>query len=205
VRRIAAVTTLFVFLTLLVGCATEVLGTPRAPDGWGPTAAAAATGCADITGSYVAQGVPAVSNANAGYSFWPVMGSLIAMIERGANGMPYSAASQVRIAMSSDAASFTAFDASDKPQALTVREWWCSQGALQTRAKLGSRQDRESSNVHDESIVRLWRSEDGALIAENTIESVVLNSRRSSARHTPLARFYFRFAPIEPVGEEPAR
>ena len=193
----AAVSVLWTIMVLCGGCATAIPGVSGPPQGWQSTAV---TRCSDIAGSYVAQGVPAVSNASAGYSLWPAMGSLVAMIERGSNGIPYSKASQVRIAMSSDTAVFVAFDSSDEPQSLAVREWWCSQGALETRATLGIKQE-EATNTRDESVVRLWKSEDGALIAENTIESLVPKFRRSSVRHTPLARFYFRFSPMQSRGE----
>jgi hypothetical protein len=200
--KLQAVAGCSILVSVIAGCATYTPVREKPPEGWIATASA---GCSDIAGSYSAQGVPAVGNANADFFAWPAMGSLVSMAAQGSNGMPYSSASYVRITADSEVATFAAFDRDHKPQPLAAREWRCSNGALETRATLGGGgQDSGESTYRDESLVRLWKSADGALIAENTIESEQ-RALRSSARHIPIARFYFRFAPVQPAGGGPSQ
>jgi len=79
---------------------------------------------------------------------------------------------------------------------LMEREWWCDEKALMTRTVLGTVPSEKVPEVRDESVLRLWRAQDGALIAEQTLEGVTPGVLGSSSHHRPTTRSYFRFAPI---------
>jgi hypothetical protein len=57
------------------------------------------------------------------------------------------------------------------------------------------------SDVIEESVMRLWKNGDGALIAENSIERAKSHANGPTTSHRMLARFYFRFAPALPIAE----
>ncbi len=74
------------------------------------------------------------------------------------------------------------------------REWWCEEKTLMTRTVLGTVQSEGVPETRDESVLRLWRATDGALIAEQTLESITPGALGSSSNHRPVTRTWFRFS-----------
>jgi len=178
----------------LAGCAASPEGARKPPDAWQPSQAL--SNCGSTDGRFEEIGRPGEENARAGMSHtaWPVMASLTAMLRTGANGMPHGGVSTVSIEIVDGRPHFKAFGADGVEVPLEAREWWCDGKALVSRAVLGNVSSEGVPKVRDESVLRLWRSLDGALIAEQTLESVTPGALGSSSNHRPLTRSYFRFA-----------
>jgi hypothetical protein len=179
------------------GCAMEINGAKEPPGDWMPRVSG---NCAEIDGHFEGKGLPASTNARSGlYSvLWPTAGSLTSMIEDGVNRAKQAPVSTVRISIEGPASvKFSAFDDQGKPQLLAAREWQCRGSELTTRALLSRRHPPQDSDMIEESVVRLWKSDDGALIAENSVERSKYHSDGPSTGHHAMARFYFRFAPAD--------
>jgi hypothetical protein len=163
------------------------------PEAWQPSQAL--SNCGSTDGKFAEVGRPAPENARAGmaHSVWPTMGSLSAMVRTGANGMPRGGFSAVSIEIVDGRPHFKGYGANGTELPLMTREWWCEEKALMTRAVLGELPPEGVPAVRDESVLRLWRAMDGALIAEQTLESVTPGALGSSSNHRPLTRTYFRF------------
>lgn len=194
-----------VVLTLgLAGCPSmpvPVEGAREPPASWKPVVTA---DCAALSGAYSEFGTPAPGNASAFmYTVvWPVTGSLVSFVERGVNSASRLGAPSVSIDVPAGGTpAFSVPSSTGATLPLTPREWWCEGGALVTRTALGTTAPTYSEKDHAESYIRLWKAEDGALIAENTFRSVE-QRHRGTAAHEPFSRFYFRFpavnAPVEP-------
>jgi hypothetical protein len=178
----------------LAGCATSPQGAREAPEAWRHSDSL--SNCGSTDGRYVETGTPGPGNVHGmEQSIWPVMGSLSSMIRTGANGMPRTAATVVSIEIVDGRPHFKAYDAAGAEVPLMEREWWCEEKTLMTRTVLGNVSTEKVPEVRDESILRLWRATDGALIAEQTLESVTPGMFGSSSNHGGLTRSYFRFAP----------
>jgi len=190
--------TLCLFLAALAsGCATAIDGAEEPPGAWMPKVSG---NCVEVDGLFEAQGLPAPTNANSGlYTvMWPATGSLASMIEYGVNGMKRRSASTVRISIEGPASmKFSVFDGEGRSQLLAAREWQCKGSELTTRALLSRINPPKDSEMIEESVVRLWKSDDGALIAENSVERSKWHSDGPSTGHHATARFYFRFAPAK--------
>jgi hypothetical protein len=179
----------------LAGCAAAPEGARKPPASW--EHAQSLSNCGSTDGRFVEVGYPAQENDQAGmaHSAWPVLGSLSAMVRAGANSPSRGGVAAVSIEIVDGHPSFKAFDREGAELPLTVREWWCEEKALMTRAVLSGEQLKEQGvpEVRDESVLRLWRAQDGALIAEQTLESVTPGALGSSSNHRALNRSYFRF------------
>jgi hypothetical protein len=190
----------FCFLTLaaliLAGCAAAPGGARKPPEGW--QHAQSLSNCGSTDGRYAVIGYPAAENSRAELqsTAWPVMGALGTMIRTGANGAPRGDASSVSIEIVDGRPRFKGYTADGAELPLMEREWWCEDKALMTRAVLGSVPSEQVPKVRDESVLRLWRAQDGALIAEQTLEGVTPGAFGSSSNHQPWTRTYFRFAPV---------
>ena len=189
------------FLTLaaavLAGCVAAPDGARKAPEGW--QHAQSLSNCGSTDGRYSVIGYPAADNSHSDLvsTAWPVMGSLGTMVRTGANGMPRGDASTVSIEIVDGRPHFKGYDANGAELPLMEREWWCEDKALMTRAVLGNDAPSEKvPKVRDESVLRLWRAQDGALIAEQTLEGITPGAFGSSSNHRPFTRTYFRFAPV---------
>jgi hypothetical protein len=183
----------------LVGCAAAPQGARDVPDAW--QQAQSLSNCGSTDGRFDETGTPATENSRADieHTAWPVMGSLSAMVRTGANGMSHGGIAAVSIEIVDGRPHFKAFgpDGADVP--LMEREWWCDQKALVTRTVLGNVPAGEGvPEERDESVLRLWRAQDGALIAEQTLESITPGALGSSSNHRPVNRSYFRFASAAP-------
>jgi hypothetical protein len=181
-----------VAVTSLAACAsTPILGARKPPEAW----IASSNACSDMAGTYSEVGAPAPENSHAWlYTVvWPNVGSLTSFAERGTNGMRYfPPLTRVRIDVdASGHPSFKAFDTAGDEESLKVREWWCEDGMLVTRGPLNRTQYAQEH--HQESLVRIWKARDGALIVEDTFREVRHHFHDSQASHEPFARFYFRF------------
>jgi hypothetical protein len=179
----------------LTGCAAAPEGALKPPGSWQHSKSL--SNCGSTDGRFEEIGTPAPENARAGltHSAWPVMASLSAMVRTGANGMPRGAVSALSIEIVDGRPHFKAYGADGVEVPLPVREWWCDEKALVSRAVLGNVSSAGVPEVRDESLLRIWRAQDGALIAEQTLESVTPGVLGSSSHHRPLTRSYFRFAP----------
>jgi hypothetical protein len=179
--------------TALTACVTRthLEGARTPPDAW----VASSNACDQIAGTYAEVGAAAPANSRAWIYMvvWPNFGSLVSFVEHGANGTPgFPPLSIVRIDVdASGHATFRAFDTAGGEQPVKAREWWCEGGMLVTRGPLNL--TRYTPENHEESLVRLWKAPDGALIAEDTFREVRHHLRDSQASHTAFARFYFRF------------
>jgi hypothetical protein len=195
IRRSPAAATLAAAATatLLSACATSghIEGARKPPKEW----VASSTSCAGLAGTYAAVGAPAPQNSHAWLYIvvWPNVGSLASFAEHGTNGLLYfPPLAQVRIDVDADGRpSFKAFDTAGAEEPLKAREWWCENGMLVTRGPLNPSQ--YAQNHHQESLVRMWKARDGALIVEDTFREVQHHFHASQASHEPFARFYFRF------------
>lgn len=151
--------------------------------------------CGSTDGRFDELGAPAAQNSEAeARSIWPKMGSLSAMVQNGANGMSRKQLSTVSIEIVDGHPHFKAFDREGAEVPLIEREWWCEGKALMTRVVLGTVSSDSLPEERDESVLRLWRASDGALIAQQTIESITPGTFGSSSNHKPITRSYFRFA-----------
>jgi hypothetical protein len=193
IRRIAAAATLAAAASLLTACAlsTPLEGASKPPKEW----AAGSTSCPELAGTYAEVGAPAPANSDAWLylTVWPNVGSLASFAERGTNGLRYfPPLAHVRIDVdASGHPSFKSFDTTGEEEPLKVREWWCENGMLVTRGPLNPSQYAQKH--HQESLVRVWKARDGALIVEDTFREVEHHFHDSKASHEPFARFYFRF------------
>ena len=182
----------------LVGCATAPQGAREAPESW--RQAQSLSNCGSTDGRFDEVGAPAPDNAHADiieHTAWPVMGSLSAMARTGANGASHGGVANVSIEIVDGRPHFKAFGADGTEVPLMEREWWCDQKALVTRTVLGNAPGGEGvPALRDESVLRLWRAQDGALIAEQTLENVTPGMLGSSSNHRALNRSYFRFPPL---------
>jgi hypothetical protein len=183
---------------VLAGCAAAPEGARSAPDSWRP--AQSLSNCGSTDGRFGEIGVPAAENARAdvAHTAWPVMGSLSAMVRTGANGMSHGGVAAVSIEILDGRPHFKGFGADGAELPVMEREWWCDEKALVTRVVLGNVSETGVPEVRDESVLRLWRAQDGALIAEQTLESVTPGMLGTSSNHRPLHRTYFRFASAAP-------
>ncbi len=190
--------TLCLFLAAFAsGCATLIDGAEEPPGDWMPKGS---RNCVEIDGLFAVQGMPAQTNARSGmYTVvWPDTGSLDSMIENGVNRTNQGSVSTVRISIEGPASvRFSAFDNNGRSQLLAAREWQCMGSDLTTRAMLSRLNPPKDSEMIEESVVRLWKSDDGALIAENSVERSKWHSDGPSTDHHVTARFYFRFAPAD--------
>jgi hypothetical protein len=189
----------FCFLTLavaLAGCAAAPEGARKPPQAW--QHAESLSNCGSTDGRFAVVGYPAEENSRSALqsTAWPVLGSLSTMIRTGANGMPRNEASSVSIEIVDGRPRFKGYAADGTELPLMEREWWCDEKALTTRVVLGAVPSEKVPEVRDESVLRLWRAKDGALIAEQTLEDVTPGVLGSSSNHRPTTRSYFRFAPI---------
>jgi hypothetical protein len=197
----------FAVAAVLTGCAAAPSGALGPPESWQPSKSL--SNCGSTDGRFEEIGAPAAENARAGlsHSVWPVMASLSAMVRTGANGMPRGAVSAVSVEIVDGRPHFKAYGVDGAEAPLAVREWWCDEKALVSRTVLGNVSSEGVPKVRDESVLRLWRALDGALIAEQTLESVTPGVFGSSSHHRPLTRSYFRFpsaAREPPVSTVPA-
>jgi hypothetical protein len=121
------------------------------------------------------------------------------------NGPEGSATARfIRISITGPASmDFSAIDELGATKPLSPGEWHCQGGELVTRTLLSRLAPPQDSDLIEESLVRLWRSSDGALIAENSVESAKFHSDRPATRRRILARFYFRFEPVSTKAEIP--
>lgn len=153
--------------------------------------------CGSTDGRFDEHGAPAPGNARAeARSVWPKMGSLSSMVTSGANGMARRDLSTVGIEIVDGRPRFKAYAEDGTEVPVMEREWWCEEKALATRTVLGTVQSEGVPEVRDESVLRLWRATDGALIAEQTLESITPGSFGSSSNHQLVTRTYFRFPPV---------
>jgi hypothetical protein len=155
-----------------------------------------------MAGTYSEVGSMAPQNSDA-YLYlvvWPNVGSLASFAEHGTNGLRYfPPLARVRIDVDAGGhPSFRAFDTTGGEEPLKMREWWCENGVLVTRGPLNPSQYAQEH--HQESLVRVWKAPDGALIVEDTFREVRHHFRDSAASHEPFARFYFRFPQRSPPG-----
>jgi hypothetical protein len=175
---------------LLTGCAhTPTLGAAKPPAPW----AAASNSCADLAGTYSEVGSPAAENSRAWlYTLvWPNAGSLASFAESGTNGLRYfPPLARVRVEVDANGnATFGAVDVAGGQAPLKPREWRCEDGMLVTRGPVNPLP--YALDRRQESLVRVWKARDGALIVEDTFRE---GRHDSDENPTPLARFYFRFA-----------
>lgn len=177
----------------LAGCAAVPKGAQRPPASWQHPLPA--SGCGNIDGRFAEVGIPAPQNARAGlaHSAWPTMGALSAMVRSGANGMPSRRLAAVSIEIVDGHPRFKGYAADGAEIPLQVREWWCEGGSLTTRAILGAVDSQAVPETRDESVLRLWKAADGALIAEQTLVNITPGMFGSSSRRQPLTRSYFSF------------
>lgn len=178
-------------LSLLIACATVIEGAATPPHAW--LADYYSSSCDILSGVYVESGDPAPENAHSWlYNIvWPVSGSLVSIIEQGANVNARDKFSSVRLQV--DATGQITFEAKDREerlQSLTPRPWVCETGTLVSRVDLRPDLPASSPLRRSESYVRLWKSADGALIAEQTIRA----AKAGSSEFRPVARFYFHFS-----------
>ena len=153
--------------------------------------------CGSTDGRFDEHGEPAPGNAQAeARSVWPKMGSLSSMVSRGANSMPRRDLATVGIEIVDGRPHFKAYAEDGTEVPMMEREWWCDEKALVTRTVLGTVQSEGVPEVRDESVLRLWRATDGALIAEQTLESITPGSFGGSSNHQLVTRTYFRFPPV---------
>lgn len=196
VRRLWTGMLLTAGLTLLLaGCATRIEGAKEPPHGWSVTSAG--TQCDLLSGTYADTGEPADANANSWLygAVWPVAGSLSSIVELGANAAPRDRDAAVRLTASVDGTlAFEGINPEGVARPLVPKQWACENGALVSRVSL-NRPVKDETSKQGQALVRLWKSADGALIAEQTIESVKPGSASDSNGHKPLARFYFHFSP----------
>jgi len=181
--------------TFVTGCATAIDGADAPPAAWHSTPSG---NCVEIAGTYASIGLPAPDNSHSGmYSVvWPAAGSLVSMIENGANGTYRGAATKVLINVESPSSvKFSTIDREGRPQQLSARKWECRGSELTTRTTLSRLNPPQDSELIEESVMRLWKSDDGALIAENSIERAKWHADGPVTSHRTLARFYFRFVP----------
>lgn len=151
--------------------------------------------CGSTDGRFAELGEPAPQNSEAeARSIWPKMGSLGAMVQNGANGMSRRQLSAVSIEIVDGHPHFKGFAADGAEVPLIQREWWCEDKSLMTRVVLGTVSSDSLPEERDESVLRLWRAGDGALIAQQTLESITPGAFGSSSNHKPITRSYFRFA-----------
>jgi hypothetical protein len=180
----------------LAGCAAAPGGARKPPTSW--EHAQSLSNCGSTDGRFAEVGYPAEENDQAGmaHSAWPVLGSLSAMVRAGANSPSRGGVAAVSIEIVDGHPSFKAFDREGAELPLIVREWWCAEKALMTRAVLSGEQSKQQGvpEVRDESVLRLWRAQDGSLIAEQTLEGITPGALGSSSNHRALTRSYFRFA-----------
>lgn len=175
-------------LALMTGCASNIEGAELPPADW--VSESPSSQCAALAGRYSAAGMPAPTNANTSSygAVWAKEGSLLSIIELGANRTPRKrprpdpfvnprdVLPSIDIGIDpSGRPEFEARNASGAREGLSPQMWSCEGGALTTLVAL--------STPDFESHVRLWKH-GNALIAEQTI--------RVKA-HEPVARFYFRF------------
>lgn len=179
--------------TALAGCVSVPEGARNAPPSWEHSTSL--SNCGSTDGRFGEIGNPAPENARAGlvHTAWPTMGSLSAMVRTGANGVSRGGFSVVSIAIIDGIPSFKAYDANGAEVPLMAREWWCQGRALMTRAVLSTVTSEGLPHERDEAVLRLWRAMDGALIAEQTLESITPGTLGSATNHRPLTRSYFRF------------
>jgi hypothetical protein len=177
----------------LAGCATAVEGARTPPESW---ISSGLHRCEDLSGIYTSAGEPAPANAHP-YLYnvvWPIKGSLVSLIELGANGPIRKDAPTVRISFNSPGqASFSAFRADGVELALSPRDWWCQAGALVTRTPIDVTQNTYGMQTFEEVYLRLVKGEQGSLIAEHDIRTVKPGTLGASPVHRTVARFYFRF------------
>jgi hypothetical protein len=187
---------------LACGCASTTEGALQPPALW---SAKSSGNCPQISGQYTAQGAPAPDNAHSGMYvvLWPTVGSLPSIIERGVNGTDENAAS-IRISVTGPASmEFSAVDQQGKTRRLFAHEWQCKGDELISRTPLSRLNPPDDSDVVEESVVRLWKSADGALIAENSVVSAKWHSDGRVTHQRSLAHFYFRFAPVSGAAGTP--
>lgn len=177
----------------LAGCASAPEGAQNIPESWRQSQTL--SNCGSTDGRFEDTGVPAAENSRAdlAHTAWPVMGSLSSMVRTGANGMAYGGVSAVSIEIVDGRPHFKGFGADGIELPLMEREWWCDQKALVTRAVLGPVPAKGVPKDRDEAVLRLWRAQDGALIAEQTLENITPGMFGSSSNRQPLNRSYFRF------------
>jgi hypothetical protein len=199
IRPFSVATTLAATGILLSACATSgpLEGASKPPKEW----VAGSSSCAELAGTYSEVGAPAPRNSDAWLYVivWPNVGSLASFAEHGTNGLRYfPPLAQVRIDVDAGGhASFKAFDTTGAEEPLKGREWWCENGVLVTRGPLNPSQYAQEH--HQESLVRVWKARDGALIVEDTFREVRHHFHDSAASHEPFARFYFRFPEHRPA------
>jgi hypothetical protein len=199
----STIRTVFLLCSALAcGCASKPEGALEPPDHW---SVRASSNCPQISGHYEALGLPAAANSHAGMyvALWPSAGSLSSILERGVNGTDGNSAS-VHIDVTGPASmEFSAVDQQRKPHRLSAHEWQCKGDELFSRTPLSRLNPPVDSDVVEESLVRLWKSADGALIAENSVVSGKWHSDGRVTRQRTLARFYFRFAPVPTTPRTP--
>jgi hypothetical protein len=184
----------FALVSLLAGCAAVPQGAEKSPESWQHTETL--SNCGSTDGRFSEVGAPAAENGRAAgwqSSAWPAGGSLSAIVRTGANGMAHSNTSVVSIEIIDGHPSFKGYAADGTELPLTAREWWCEEKALMTRVVLTGDPSKTVPRVRDEAVLRMWRAQDGALIAEQTLESVT-PAVFGDSQHTPVTRSYFRFA-----------
>ncbi len=192
--------------SLLASCTSTPPSAQDIPRSW--VAIPSREGCQSLSGTYRASGLSAPGNEQPQATVsWPsASGSLITLIAPGADMGPVDDVRTIRI--ESSAAGDVAFRAlryEGDAELSSSRKWACSSGALSGVATLQAADAARSANTRYESSVRLWKSADGALITEETIESVARHRRRSSLIRRKLATRYFRFDAATPqVSGEPA-
>jgi hypothetical protein len=187
----------------LVGCSTSPEQPhPRdLPEAWQHSPSL--SNCGSTDGRFDEHGEPAPANSQAeARSLWPKMGSLSSMVSTGANGMPRRDLATVGIEIVDGHPRFKAYADNGTEVPVMEREWWCEEKALMTRTVLGTVESEGVPEVRDESVLRLWRATDGALIAEQRLESITPGSLGSSPNHQLVTRTYFRFPAVTPAATQ---
>jgi hypothetical protein len=198
-RRALSISSL-ALVALTSGCASYIEGSKQPPFDW--VADAPSSRCEALSGNYWAGGMPAPANAHAvGYgAVWPAEGSLLSIVERGTNATPRKPPrrddrldpADIVPALSiiideSGKILFEAKNAKGEQETLSPQAWTCTGGALTNLVSLNS--------PNYDSYVQLWKSGND-LIAEQTIRATGTHGTGSGAQR-PVARFHFRFTPMD--------
>jgi hypothetical protein len=204
-RTVNATKTTFLCLAVAAlagGCASTIEGAAEPPSHWELKTSG---NCQELSGDYAALGHPAPANAHASayLALWPAEGSLLSILQRGVNGSGGNAES-VRIRITGPASmKFLVVDTRGGTQELSPHEWRCQGGELVGQSLLSRLNPPQDSDSIEESVVRLWKSADGALIAENSIDHAKFHADGPATRRRTVTRFYFRFAPVSNAARTP--
>ncbi len=190
----------FAVAVALAGCATspDQQRAKDVPESWQHSQSL--SNCGSTDGRFDEHGAPAPGNSMAeARSVWPKMGSSAQWLRTARTACPRRDLATVGIEIVDGRPHFKAYAENGAEVSVMEREWWCEEKALVTRTVLGTVQSEGVPEVRDESVLRLWRATDGALIAEQTLESITPGSFGSSSNHRLVTRTYFRFSTVTPA------